>query len=159
MRDAIEKESAGLLVAGRTFESILRQKLAQEEELIFICEVHYEDLWQADQDLGDKFLWGLCSNGRWASSHDHDWCDSPRFEVMEKKSAAGWQFLVWSLRVSSAPHLNTEGWRFRCPHESGHHENIRQWRLYQSLKKTIGASPDLLENYELSAEEKYLETN
>ena len=37
---------------------------------------------------------------------------------------------------------------------SGHHENIRQWRLYQSLKKTLERRPDLLENYELTAEEE-----
>ena len=30
---------------------------------------------------------------------------------------------------------------------SGHHENIRKWRKYQSLKKTYLKRPDLLENY------------
>ena len=30
----------------------------------------------------------------------------------------------------------------------GHHENIRKWRKYQSLKKTYLKRPDLLENYE-----------
>ena len=37
---------------------------------------------------------------------------------------------------------------------SGHHENIRQWRLYESLKKTYQRRPDLLEEYELTAEEE-----
>ena len=37
---------------------------------------------------------------------------------------------------------------------SGHHENIRQWRLYESLKKTYQRRPDLLDNYELTAEEE-----
>ena len=36
---------------------------------------------------------------------------------------------------------------------SGHHENIRKWRLYESLKKTYERRPDLLENYECTAEE------
>ena len=36
---------------------------------------------------------------------------------------------------------------------SGHHENIRKWRLYESLKKTYERRPDLLEKYELTAEE------
>ena len=31
---------------------------------------------------------------------------------------------------------------------SGHHENIRKWRLYESLKKTYERRPDLLEKYE-----------
>ena len=36
---------------------------------------------------------------------------------------------------------------------SGHHENIRKFRLYESLKKTLLLRPDLLENRELTAEE------
>ena len=36
---------------------------------------------------------------------------------------------------------------------SGHHENIRKWRLYESLKKTYERRLDLLEKYELTAEE------
>ena len=35
---------------------------------------------------------------------------------------------------------------------SGHHENIRKWRKYQSLKKTYLKRPDLLENYEFDKE-------
>ena len=37
---------------------------------------------------------------------------------------------------------------------SGHHEKIRQWRLYESLKKTYERRPDLLEHYQLTAEEE-----
>ena len=37
---------------------------------------------------------------------------------------------------------------------SGHHENIRKWRLEQSLRKTYLRRPDLLENYTFSEEEK-----
>ena len=37
---------------------------------------------------------------------------------------------------------------------SGHHENIRKWRLYESLKKTYLRRPDLLEHYEMTAEEE-----
>ena len=39
---------------------------------------------------------------------------------------------------------------------SGHHENIRVWRLKQSLKETYENRPDLLENREFTAEEKVL---
>lgn len=35
---------------------------------------------------------------------------------------------------------------------SGHHENIRKWRKYQSLKKTYLKRPDLLKNYEFDDE-------
>jgi tRNA (guanine37-N1)-methyltransferase len=36
---------------------------------------------------------------------------------------------------------------------SGHHENIRKWRRYQSLKITYEKRPDLLKNIELSKED------
>ncbi len=36
---------------------------------------------------------------------------------------------------------------------SGHHENIRKWRLKQSLLKTYRKRPDLLENREFTQEE------
>ncbi len=37
--------------------------------------------------------------------------------------------------------------------KSGHHENIRLWRLYMSLKKTYLKRPDLLEKKNLNKEE------
>ena len=37
---------------------------------------------------------------------------------------------------------------------SGHHENIRKWRLYQSLKRTYLKRPDLLEGRVCSDEEE-----
>lgn len=41
---------------------------------------------------------------------------------------------------------------------SGHHEKIRQWRLKQSLKKTLKVRPDLIEKRVLTKEEqKFLE--
>lgn len=36
---------------------------------------------------------------------------------------------------------------------SGHHENIRKWRLKESLRKTMLRRPDLLENREFTKEE------
>lgn len=36
---------------------------------------------------------------------------------------------------------------------SGHHENIRKWRLKESLRKTLKRRPELLENREFSKEE------
>ena len=37
---------------------------------------------------------------------------------------------------------------------SGHHENIRKWRRYQSIKNTFKKRPDLLEKANLSKEDK-----
>ena len=39
---------------------------------------------------------------------------------------------------------------------SGHHEKIRWWRKKESLRRTLLRRPDLLENYQMSAEEKKL---
>ncbi|EPV76134.1 tRNA (guanine-N1)-methyltransferase, partial [Streptococcus agalactiae GB00959] len=39
---------------------------------------------------------------------------------------------------------------------SGHHENIRKWRLEQSLRKTLERRPDLLENYAMTDEERLI---
>ncbi len=39
---------------------------------------------------------------------------------------------------------------------SGHHENIRKWRLKESLRRTFLRRPDLLENKILSEEERRL---
>ena len=36
---------------------------------------------------------------------------------------------------------------------SGHHENIRKWRLKESFKKTLERRPDLLDKYEANEEE------
>lgn len=36
---------------------------------------------------------------------------------------------------------------------SGHHENIRKWRLKESLRKTLKRRPDLLENRDFTKEE------
>ena len=37
---------------------------------------------------------------------------------------------------------------------SGHHEKIRQWRLYESLKKPTSVDLICLEHYQLTAEEE-----
>ena len=39
---------------------------------------------------------------------------------------------------------------------SGHHENIRKWRLKESLKRTLEKRPDLLKNRDFTKEERKL---
>lgn len=39
---------------------------------------------------------------------------------------------------------------------SGHHENIRKWRLKESLRKTLHQRPDLLQQRSLNDEETKL---
>jgi tRNA (guanine37-N1)-methyltransferase len=37
---------------------------------------------------------------------------------------------------------------------SGHHENIRKWRRFESIKKTLKARPDIVDYEKLSKEDK-----
>ena len=39
---------------------------------------------------------------------------------------------------------------------SGHHEQVRQWRLRESLRRTLERRPDLLEGRALTKEEAKL---
>jgi tRNA (guanine37-N1)-methyltransferase len=39
---------------------------------------------------------------------------------------------------------------------SGHHEQVRQWRLRESLRRTLGRRPDLLDGRPMTAEERRL---
>lgn len=50
--------------------------------------------------------------------------------------------------------MEYEGYRVPEVLLSGHHENIRKWRLYMSLKKTYIKRPDLIEKKVLNQEEQ-----
>ena len=52
--------------------------------------------------------------------------------------------------------IEYEGMRVPDVLLSGHHANIRKWRLKESLKKTIEKRPDLLKNREYTKEERKL---
>lgn len=51
-----------------------------------------------------------------------------------------------------------EGYRIPEVLKSGHHENIRKWRLYMSLKNTLIKRPDLIEKKTLNKEESKILT-
>lgn len=159
--DAIEKKNPRVILldpAGQTFDQAYAEELAQEEELIFICG-HYEGyderiktLVTDEISLGDYVLTG----GELAAMTMIDATVRLIPEVIGKESSH--QDDSFSSGLLEYPQY-TRPYEYRgmtVPDVlmSGHHENIRQWRLYQSLKKTLERRPDLLENYELSAEEE-----
>ena len=158
--DAIEKKNPRVILldpAGRTFDQSYAEELAQEDELIFICG-HYEGyderiktLVTDEISLGDYVLTG----GELAAMTMIDATVRLIPEVIGKESSH--QDDSFSSGLLEYPQY-TRPYEYRgmtVPDVlmSGHHENIRQWRLYQSLKKTFERRPDLLENYELTAEE------
>ena len=144
--------------AGRRFDQAFAEELAKEEELIFICG-HYEGyderiktLVTDEVSLGDFVLTG----GELAAMTMVDATVRLIPEVIGKE--ASHQDDSFSSGLLEYPHY-TRPYDFRgmtVPDVlmSGHHENIRKWRLYESLKKTYQRRPDLLENYVFSDEER-----
>ena len=144
--------------AGRRFDQAFAEELAQEEELIFICG-HYEGyderiktLVTDEVSLGDFVLTG----GELAAMTMVDATVRLIPEVIGKE--ASHQDDSFSSGLLEYPQY-TRPYDFRgmtVPDVlmSGHHENIRKWRLYESLKKTYQRRPDLLENYTFSDEER-----
>ena len=144
--------------AGRTFDQSYAEELAQEEELIFICG-HYEGyderiktLVTNEVSLGDFVLTG----GELAAMTIVDATVRLIPDVIGKE--ASHKDDSFSSGLLEYPQY-TRPYDYRgmtVPDVlmSGHHENIRKWRLEQSLRKTYLRRPDLLENYTFSEEEK-----
>ena len=158
--DAIEKKQPRVVLldpAGRTFNQAYAEELSQEEELIFICG-HYEgyderikSLVTDEVSLGDYVLTG----GELAAMTMIDATVRLIPEVLGKEVSHTDD--SFSSGLLEYPQY-TRPYDFRgmvVPDilMSGLRENIRKWRLYESLKKTYERRPDLLEKYELTAEE------
>lgn len=144
--------------AGRRFDQKFAEELAQEEELIFICG-HYEGyderiktLVTDEVSLGDFVLTG----GELAAMTMVDATVRLIPDVIGKE--ASHQDDSFSSGLLEYPQYTRpyeyRGMKVPDVLMSGHHENIRLWRLEQSLRKTLERRPDLLENYHFSDEEK-----
>ena len=146
--------------AGQQFNQAYAEDLAQEGELIFICG-HYEGyderiktLVTDEISLGDFILTG----GELAAMTIIDATVRLIPEVIGKETSH--QDDSFSSGLLEYPQY-TRPYEYRgmkVPDVllSGHHENIRLWRLEQSLRKTWERRPDLLENYQFTQEEKQL---
>lgn len=146
--------------AGQQFNQSYAEDLAQEGELIFICG-HYEGyderiktLVTDEISLGDFILTG----GELVAMTIIDATVRLIPEVIGKE--ASHQDDSFSSGLLEYPQY-TRPYEYRgmkVPDVllSGHHENIRLWRLEQSLRKTWERRPDLLEHYQFTQEEKQL---
>lgn len=143
---------------GRTFNQDVAKELAKEENLIFLCG-HYEGIDQRaykyidmELSLGDFVLTGgeaacipivdsICRLIPGVLSNDESFKDESFYEG-----------LLEYPQYTRPPVFND----MEVPEVllSGHHENIRKWRKFQSLKITRERRPDLYDCYELSEEEK-----
>ncbi|MEG3264846.1 tRNA (guanosine(37)-N1)-methyltransferase TrmD [Streptococcus suis] len=158
--DSIEQTTPRVILldpAGRTFNQAYAEELAQEEQLIFICG-HYEGyderiktLVTDEISLGDYVLTG----GELAAMTMIDATVRLIPEVIGKEASHTDD--SFSSGLLEYPQY-TRPYEYRgmvVPDVlmSGHHENIRKWRLEESLRKTYQRRPDLLENYNFTAEE------
>ena len=161
--DKIDAQKARVLLldpAGRTFDQDFAEELSKEDELIFICG-HYEgyderikSLVTDEVSLGDFVLTG----GELAAMTMVDATVRLIPEVIGKETSH--QDDSFSSGLLEYPQYTRPydylGMTVPDVLMSGHHENIRKWRLEQSLRKTLERRPDLLENYAMTDEERLI---
>ena len=165
--DAIEKETAGkyprgriILMdpAGRRFDQDYAQELAQEEHLTFICG-HYEgyderirQLVTDEASLGDYVLTG----GELAAMVMID--ATVRFVpgvLGNMASPMGDSFSNGLLEYPQYTRpADFRGMKVPEVLTSGNHQKIREWRMKESLRRTLHRRPDLLESAPLSREQQ-----
>jgi tRNA (guanine37-N1)-methyltransferase len=142
--------------AGIRFDQAKAEELSQEEQLIFICG-HYEGfderiktLVTDEISLGDYVLTG----GELAASVMIDATVRLIPEVLGRE-ASHLDDSFSSGLLEYPQYTRPEDFRgMKVPEilMSGHHENIRKWRLSESLKKTLERRPDLLEGQVMNDE-------
>lgn len=161
--DKIDAQKARVILldpAGRTFDQDFAEELSKEDELIFICG-HYEgyderikSLVTDEVSLGDFVLTG----GELAAMTMVDATVRLIPEVIGKETSH--QDDSFSSGLLEYPQYTRPydylGMTVPDVLMSGHHENIRKWRLEQSLRKTLERRPDLLENYAMTDEERLI---
>ncbi|MFS1664275.1 tRNA (guanosine(37)-N1)-methyltransferase TrmD [Streptococcus sp. zg-JUN1979] len=164
--DSLNAQKARVILldpAGRQFDQHYAEELAKEEELVFICG-HYEGyderiktLVTDEISLGDFVLTG----GELAAMTIIDATVRLLPDVIGKEVSH--QDDSFSSGLLEYPQY-TRPYEYRgmtVPEVlmSGHHENIRKWRLKQSLKKTLERRPDLLKHYTFTEEEEAIFQN
>ncbi|OPJ61789.1 tRNA (guanosine(37)-N1)-methyltransferase TrmD [Clostridium oryzae] len=158
----VKKKNKGKVIflgpRGKTFNQNMAKDLSSEEELIFLCG-HYEGIDERiyeyiDEEisLGDFVLTG----GEAACIPIVDCiCRLIPGVLSNSESFKDESFYDGLLEYPQYTRpLNYEGMKVPEILMSGHHENIRKWRKYKSIEITEQRRPDLLEKYQLSAEEK-----
>ncbi|WP_423363935.1 tRNA (guanosine(37)-N1)-methyltransferase TrmD [Mycoplasma sp. P36-A1] len=144
---------------GKPFTQKEANKLALEEELIFVCG-HYEGYDERirsyvdyEYSIGDYVL----TSGELASMVMMDGIGRLVDGVIEKKSHEEDSFQNGLLEYPQyTKPQEYDGMKVPDVLLSGHHKNINQWRLEQSVIKTIKNRPDLLNNEEFSKDIKDL---
>lgn len=158
---ACKKKNNGKVVflgpKGKTFNQEMAEELAKEESLIFLCG-HYEGIDERafkevdlEISLGDFILTG----GEMAAIPVIDSVLRLVPGVLNKSESH--EDESFSDGLLEYPQYTRpyeyEGSKVPDVLLSGHHENIRKWRLKESLRKTMIKRPDLLEKRAFTEEE------
>lgn len=147
--------------AGRKFDQKVAEELSQEKHLTFICG-HYEGYDERIRErvtdeisLGDFVLTG----GELGAMVVIDATVRLLPDVLgNRESALGDSFSMGLLEYPQYTRpADFKGMKVPEVLTSGNHQKIAEWRNKEALRRTYERRPDLLENYELSAqEEKWL---
>ncbi len=145
--------------SGQTIHQSKVRELAQEDHLILLCG-HYEGIDQRVMKLVDEeFSIGdyILTGGELPSMVLADAITRLLEGVIKEDSHLDESFENGLLEY---PHYTRpeeyEGDVIPEVLKSGHHENIRKFRLKESLRKTWEVRPDLFKDYELNKEETKL---
>ena len=164
---AYKKRVIYVTPSGKPFTQKLARELSKEEELVFICG-RYEgidqriiDAWVDDEvSIGDYVL----SSGEVAATVMIDAIYRLVEGVISSESLEEESFSTGLLEYPQYTRPEVyKGMKVPEVLLSGHHENIRKWRLERQLAKTLAYRPDLIDEArrtgELSLEaEKRIET-
>ena len=146
---------------GRKFDQKVAEELSQEKHLTFICG-HYEGYDERIRErvtdeisLGDFVLTG----GELGAMVVIDATVRLLPDALgNRESALGDSFSMGLLEYPQYTRpADFRGMKVPEVLTSGNHQKIAEWRNKEALRRTYERRPDLLENYELSAqEEKWL---
>ena len=162
---SIKNENAKVIYLtpqGKVLNQKKVEELSKEEHLILLCG-HYEGI---DQRVLDKIVDEEISIGDYVLTGGEipamvliDSVSRYVEGVLSEDSISEESFSQGILEYPqyTRPEI-FEGMKVPEILQSGHHENIKKWRRCEALKNTYNKRPELLENVELSEQDKkYLE--
>lgn len=144
---------------GKVFNQRMAEELAQEEEVVFLCG-HYEgidervleEIVDEEVSIGDYVLTG----GELPALVIMDAVSRLVGGVLHNEDSAEFDSFHDNL-LEYPQYSRPEVWRDKVVPPilmSGHHANVEKWRREQSLIRTLERRPDLLENANLTKQDK-----
>ena len=145
--------------AGEVFRQPVAQELAVATHLVFLCpryegvDERIRSMVDRELSIGDYVLTG----GELAALVVIDAVLRLLPGAIDEASTAEESFAAGLLEYPQYTRPATfDGVSVPPVLVSGHHEQVRQWRLRESLRRTLDRRPDLLEGRALTAEERRL---